>query len=1038
MKKLAWVLGILLLILIILIGGLSLYLTDERLRSMILPEIREATGRDVQMEHISYSLFRTFPQFGLVIEGLEVPDPTEERLARVDRILLSLNIMPLISGEISVHYLEIDRPEFTYIIYEDESTNLDSFLPEVDPDADEPFDTDVLMDLDLAEIRISNASLGMVDHSTESSFELSGLDMVSSLRFTEVLHTTMDVTLENLTIVMEGRRLVTGLGFQLTQTSELDLQGENLNVMDGRLNLHGLGLTLEGNISEWGGGEPLVNLEIASESDDFGALLDLVPPDFEEYIADLDTGGELDLSVTLQGRFREDEVPDFNGRASIVDGFIQHTDVPERISGISLSAHADNELVTIETFEATAGETRLSASGEIRQPLEESATFAFNGSMNADLSTADRYIPLEEFDIQELSGLVEVIAEASGDLWKPEEAHFDIRGTVSNGRIAHTEIARPVEDIAVELHATHEEITVTSASARSSANHINASGSLTSPLEPENATFRASGDINIDLATIADYYPIDTDTLDIRGMISLSGTSEGYFEDPGNATFSVEFDLADGFVAYHQIDRNIEELTATASANQQTLTIEDARVHSGSNRFSMSGSISDYMEESAAFDLSITGLLALDEMNAYYPLEEELGLTMNGTIDSGARFRGQIDDLESIRIDGSLVASNVNMDAPELFLPLSELNGNLQFSGNSVTAEEITFYFGESDYFVSGNMQNYKALMYEPDEAEPAQFNGRFHSEFFNADEFLDFEEPPEDFEPEPFEAFLPNLAGSFDAEIERLQFFGMEATDARGTLEMTPHYIGSDHVDIAIFDGTMDGSFRWDILAVDHTAFSFEGNLDRVRVEALFGQLDFGGQSSLDEHVRADFSANTNFYAEFDEYFEMDMHELFATGDFGMQQARIQDHPVQASLAGLLGIDELRNLALDSWTAIYHIEDGIMQLDDFNLTSRELGLNLSGSQSLIEDELDYRAQIVLPGDWAGRLGGTIPSEGAEALKRDDGKLVLPTIIRGSSENPQPRLDMEFIQNQVEQYLREQARDAGRDVLDGILDRMRD
>lgn len=1040
MKKLLWISGIILLILIILIGGLSLYLTDERLQSMIVPEVRELTGRDVQIEHISYTLFRTFPRFGVVIEGVEVPDPAGENLASMDGLLLSLNLIPLLSSEVSIHRLEIDGPDFTYIVYEDGTTNLDDFLPEEvpeepDDEAGEPVDPEALMDLDLSEVVITNAAFGMIDHETETVVQLADLDIRSSLRFAEVLESTMDITLGSLDVILEGQRLVTGLGFQLTQTSVLDLPGENLDLSDGRLNLQGLGLTLEGNISDWSEGEPLVDLQIASESDDFGALLDLVPPDFEEYIADLDTGGELDLSVTLQGRISEEEVPAFEAKAAIVDGFIQHSDVPERISGITLSARADNELVVIEEFEATAGETRLSASGNIRDPLDDSAVFSFNSTMNADLSTAGRYVPLEEFDIRELAGLIEINAEAGGAVWNPEEAEFDVRAGLSGGRIVHAEVDRPVEDIVVEMRATHEEVSITRATARSSDNFFSATGSVTTPLDFESAAFTASGEVTLDLATIDEYYPIDTDTLDMRGMITLNGSANGMVEDPENAAFSVEFELADGRIAYHQIDQAIEELTAVVQANEQTVAIADARIRSGTNRFSMSGEVTDYMEDSAAFDLKINGLLALDEMNAYYPVEEEFDLVMSGEIDSGARLRGRIDDLEAVRLDGSVVASDVNMESPDILLPLTELNGALEFSGNDLNAEEITFNFGESDYFVAGSIRNYRSLMYEPDEAEPAQFTGLFRSGFFNSDEFMDFEDPPEGTEPEPFEAFLPNLAGQFDAEINRLQFFGMEATDVQGTLDMTPQYIGSDHAELAIFDGTMDGNFRWEVLAPDHTAFTFAGNLDKVRIEELFSQMDFGGRVNLADHVEADFSATTDFYVEFDEYLEMDMEELFADGDFGMEEARVAGHPVQTAMADMLGIDDLRDLALDSWTSVYHIEDGIMRLDDFNLTSRQLGLNMSGTQDLIDDELDYRAEIVLPGSWADRLGGTIPSEGAEALKRDDGKLVLPATIRGSSENPRPGLDNERIRELVEEYLKDQARDAGRDVLEDVLDR---
>ncbi len=1033
MKKLALVLGIIVLVLLILIGGLSLYLTDERLRSWVLPEIREATGRDVQIERLSYTLFSTFPRFGLVIEDLAIPDPREEKLASVERILLTANLVPLIRGEISIHRLQIDRPEFDYIVYSDGTTNLDDFLPEEpdEPIDEEPFE---LPDLDLSEIIITNANFGIVDRQTRNVFRLDDLNLRSSLRFSSVIESTMELTLGSLDVTIDGQQMVSGLGFSLYQTSTLDLAEEILNLRDGQLNFLGLGLTLDGSVSDWSGGEPMVDLRIASESDDFGALLDLVPPDYEELLGDLDTGGGLDFLVTLQGRISEDEVPAFNARAAITEGFIQHSDVPERISDIRLSAEADNDLITIRTFEARAGRARLSASGEIRDPFDEGARFSFSGSMNADLATANRYVPLAEFDISELAGLVEIAAEAGGEVRDPENATFDVTVMLSEGRIAHDEVARPVEDIMLELRATHQEVTISRATARSSDNYFSASGTVTSPLDMDAATFRFIGDVEWDLATVKEYYPIDEDTLAIRGKINLSGTANGRVSDPENASFNLDVELADGYIAHRELGQPVESLTARVSITQQDVNIESAAVQSGTNRFSMSGSVRNYMEENADFDLRINGLLALDEMERYYALEEEFGLTMSGRFNSNVRMRGRIDDLEAIRLDGNVTAEAVSMDSPDLMLPLSDLNGELVFSGEDLNTGDIRFMFGESDYHISGNVQRYKSLMYEPGEADPARFTGTYRAEFFNADEFMDFEELPE---PEPFDAWLPNLSGRLDVEIERMQFFAMEATDIKGTVDISPNHVGSDDAELAMYGGTMDGRFRWDVFAIDHTGFTFDGNLVNLRVEQLFEDFDLGGRSNLSEHVQANFNGSADFYAEFDEYLEMDMMRLRASGDFGMEEARITGHPVQVGLANLLGISDLRDLALDQWTANYDIADGIMTLEDFNLTSRDLGLNLSGTHNLIDDQLNYRAEVVLPGAWADRLGDGIPSQGREALKRDDGKLVLPVTIRGTSENPRPGFDESLIRERIEEYLRDRAVEEGRDIIDGVLDRFR-
>lgn len=1033
MKKAAIIIGALVLLFTLLIAGLSLYLTDDRLREMVVPELREATGRDVEIERISYTLFRTFPRFGLVIEGLNVPDPREDKLAGVDELLFSLDLIPLVRSEISIHQLTATRPEFTYIIYEDGTTNLDDFFPEEDPEAEpEPAE---LPDLNLSEIIVTNAAFGMIDYETDTTVRLSDLNLTSALRFADQLESTLDAQLGSLDITLEGRQLVSGLGLDLYQTSVLNLSDELLTLEDGRLNIQGLALTLEGRLSEWSGGEPLIDLQLASESDDFGSLLDLVPPEFEEYTADLVTGGELDVNATFQGRFTETEIPEFNANAHITDGFLHYTELPERISDISLNAIATNELFTMETFEARAGETRFSARGDITDPLDEAARFTFSGLMDADLSTANRYVPLEEFEIEELAGLINVNAEADGPLWAPEEAGFEVIAELRDGRIKHAQIDRPLEEILVDLNATHEIVRLEQATAQSSENNFALTGSLTSPLDPETATFEASGEVNWDLATVREYYPIDTDTLDIRGFLSLNGIAGGRLEDPENATFDLETELTDGYIAWHHLGHPIEEMNSRIHVTENQLSIASAGIRSASNRFTLTGDIREYMEEFAQFDLTLNGLVDLDEINDYYPVEEEFGLMMSGRIDSETRLTGRIDDLEAIQLSGPATAEDVNMDSPDLILPLSDLNGRIYFEGEDIETESVSFLFGESDYYITGRLERFKSLMYEPGEAEPAHYTGSYEAEFLNVDEFMDFEDVPED--PEPFEAWLPNLTGDLDGSIGRLQFFGMEAEEITGRAELNPEFVALHDGYLAIYDGTMEGGFRWDVFARDHTGFTFSGYLQDMRVEELFRDFDLGGRAQLAEYVRANINATTDFYAEFDEYLEPDMYELRANGNFGMDEARVAGHPVQVALADLLRVDDLRDLALDSWTARYDIQDGMMTLDDFNLTSMDLGLNLHGTQNLIEDELDYRADVVLPGRWAERIGsGVLPTGAGEALKREDDKMVIPVTIRGSSENPRPGLDNEEIRNIVEQYLRERAEEEGQDILDGVLRRI--
>ena len=88
-------LGIL-IVLVLAIAGLFLYLNDARLRALILPEVQQALGREVQIDRVSFVLFRTFPNAGVVIEGFLIPDP-EHVLLFFDELINGIVANPSVS-----------------------------------------------------------------------------------------------------------------------------------------------------------------------------------------------------------------------------------------------------------------------------------------------------------------------------------------------------------------------------------------------------------------------------------------------------------------------------------------------------------------------------------------------------------------------------------------------------------------------------------------------------------------------------------------------------------------------------------------------------------------------------------------------------------------------------------------------------------------------------------------------------------------------------------------------------------------------------
>jgi uncharacterized protein involved in outer membrane biogenesis len=115
MKK--WVkIGIVILgILLILFIGLNIlvksFLSGERLKAMILPQAEALTGRKVNLEEISVSLFK-----GVVARGLSVKEADGQKdFLKMKEFVLSYRLLPLLRKQLVISKIEIISPSVTVL-----------------------------------------------------------------------------------------------------------------------------------------------------------------------------------------------------------------------------------------------------------------------------------------------------------------------------------------------------------------------------------------------------------------------------------------------------------------------------------------------------------------------------------------------------------------------------------------------------------------------------------------------------------------------------------------------------------------------------------------------------------------------------------------------------------------------------------------------------------------------------------------------------------------------------------------------------------
>ncbi len=1004
------------LVVFIVIGiGLNLYFTDERLKQTIMPYVNEAVDRPVEVESMSLTFFRTFPRPGLNIKNLSIPGEQEgDTLLALDELVTAVELWPLLSNTVNISEISLNRPRFTYIINADSTTNIDFLLEETEAEED----TTEGYTVNIPYFEVTNGDFGYIDATSNTDVRMSGFNADISLSYDELISSSIDLEIGGLSASVDGSSYVDELPLSLSQISTINMDDETVTLEEGTFGIRGLALNLSGTISEWST-TPVVDLSFNSSSDNFGELLRLVPEEYESHVEGLETEGSLALNGSVKGAVGGEELPSFNASVEITDGYLKNPDLPQPVQDIQLRLKADNSLVTIETFTANAGENNLDVSGELHDPLEENGAFTLNLDGNVNLSTVNQFYDITEFDLEQLEGQLTMDAEANGNREEPENASFDAVFNLTNGSIKYIDVPRAVENINIDATANQDLITINSMNLEAAQNTFSMKGTVSRPLDEANRAVDLNTNLKFDLATIKDFYPISEDTLKMSGVLTAQANLKGKADQIERSVQSGSVNLTNGVIEYEELGKPFRDITLESTLQGNRLTIGKASFITGQNNLYASGYITDYLSDNPAINITLRGDAKLDEIANYYDLRPTIE-KLTGDANLNLTVEGNVDNPGEMAFNGNMSMQNASMEGDSLVQPVSDLNGKLNLTPQKATLESLQFQLGESDISLSGSLASYMEYLKESGERQSTpHLTGSYSSSFLNLDELIDWEEETSD-EPIPIE--LPELTSSVNAEISEMLITGVTMNNLKASAGTTPKQIKLDKATVELFEGRANGSFVWDVPQPDRTTITFKGSLENLQAESFFDEYQIlGEKSNFHEYVSGAFSADVDYNSELDVFLEPQIETTVMSGSFGMTKARLKGHPLQVTIADFLKRDELKNVALDEWKSTFTVEDSELAIKDLRLTSSDIGMEMNGTQHLVEETINYQMKLFLPERFKGTIASVITKQAAEALTQDNGTIVVPLRIRGTHENPTVTPDQEAIAPIVKEFLKNKA-----------------
>ncbi len=370
-------------------------------------EINKNVNAKVEFNDFSLSLFRSFPNFSLGIDGLSVAgtEPfTGDTLANVGSIYVTIDLMSVISGDqYKINRVEIDHADILVKVLESGEANYDiaaGSTEETTPDT--PDEGESSFSLSLKNVVISNSSLIYDDAELDTYVEMKGFNHRLNGDLTaETTTLRTKTTADVFTVIYEGIPYLNKTKLVYDADIEADLKNEIYTMSNNQLKINDLALVFEGSVSMLENGYNLI-LTFNAPQTSFKNFLSLVPAVYANDFATVKTSGKLGLGGHVKGVYDDNTLPAFELNLAVDDAMFKYPDLPQAVTDINIrtkiaspGGDADRTVIDVSRFHMQLGQNPFDASLLIKTPVSDpDIKGQFKGTI--DLAGIQEFYPLEE------------------------------------------------------------------------------------------------------------------------------------------------------------------------------------------------------------------------------------------------------------------------------------------------------------------------------------------------------------------------------------------------------------------------------------------------------------------------------------------------------------------------------------------------------------------------------------------------------------------------------------------------------------------
>ncbi|MGC9354721.1 MAG: AsmA family protein [Mariniphaga sp.] len=717
MKKILIITVIVVAVLVAALAAVPLFFKQTLIEKAKIT-INKNVNAEVEFADLKLSLLRNFPKVTLGLTEVRVTGKSEfqnDTLFTVPSLRAKTALRQLFNKEnIGIEEIILDRPVLKLVVGPTGSVNWDLMLESEEvAEAVPPVAGDTKEDglvLQLEKIEIIDANFIYEDREIDMLLKFDDIDIdISGKMYGTAAQLLAEGTAAKFLLDYDGVNYISNTSVETRTVLNVDYDVMDIEIQENELLVNRLPLEVLGLI-QMPSDSMFFDLQIKTKESGFDNFLALVPPDYEEYLKDIQTNGTAAISGTVKGFYFEEDYPAFNLKMDVANGNVHYAGLPEEIKNISADVsiskpqgELDLTEVDISKAHAEVKNSPVDLTLQLRKLFSDPwFDGAFVGNVNFDdLKDA---LPLDSVNI---AGIIDANLKVKGNYSAIENEQYDkiqSNGTVLLSRFVYESpsLAQRILVPEGKMDFTPQAVTLSGLNVNIGQSDFRLAGRVTNYLDYvlKDGTLAGSLQLNASQINLNELLRLQVVQESPEGAVTTAAVAQSAEEEEEVLVFDVPKNI--DFTFQSQIQRLIfERLPITdvkglITARDGKLVLDGLNMHMLGGELKLTGSYENTEENKPIFDFAFD-LANIDIPQAYQMLTSvqrmiPIARHSQGKFNTSLKVKGQLSPgfgLLAPTIDGSGLFSTENLQIIESPL-FDQLKGILKAERlNNVSIDDI-------------------------------------------------------------------------------------------------------------------------------------------------------------------------------------------------------------------------------------------------------------------------------------------------------------------------------------------------------------